>query len=320
MWIRKKEDEARSLHEEALARLDAGELDAAESLGRRLEAMGWTGAYEVLALARRRRGDLAGAIAALDEGTAVAPEAWLLHQLRGNLLDEAGRSEDALEAFETALACPDAWVSSVRFNRAVARLRAGDPGGALADAEHVLTEGSSPPFAGEALEIAVDALVALNRSDDAVAIVDHVLSAAEPAGPEVVGALHGTRARALLAAGRDEREVRDACTRAIEGGSGSARVAQVLRGLLEDDGAPRRRHRVVLEVPTGEQAGGGEAAGYLRVLSVVAADEGEARSLAASLEPVALRARSSIHEISDEGPAVGPAHVMPLSGRIHFGG
>ena len=108
MWVRRKEEEAQSLHSEALARLAEGDLEGAEALGRRLEAMGWAGAFEVLALVRRKRGDLSGAIAALDEGTALAPETWSLHVLRGNLLDEAGRRDDALEAFEVALRCPGA--------------------------------------------------------------------------------------------------------------------------------------------------------------------------------------------------------------------
>jgi hypothetical protein len=73
MWIRKKEDEARAMHDEALARIEEGDLAGAEALAARLEAIGWSGCFEIQALARRKAGDRAGALAALDRGLEVAP-------------------------------------------------------------------------------------------------------------------------------------------------------------------------------------------------------------------------------------------------------
>lgn len=324
MWFRSKEDEVRALSAEGFEKLGAGDLDGAEEIARRLEAMRWSGGFELLALVRRERKDLEGAVAACDAGIAVAPGVWLFHQLRGNVLDDLGRFEEALAAYDAALACEDVSVSSVRYNRAVTRVRSGDPGGALADAEHVISEAPDAPFAGHAVHLAVDALLALGRAEDAIALVDHVIAAAgADASAPAVASLQAPRARAMLGAGRPRDEVRAACSVAIEAGVAGREVAELLRALIGEDGAPRRAFRVVLEVDLHDPQLRGDAppetAGYYRVLRVIADDEASARAIAVTLEPSALRAHARVHEIQDEGPAEGPPHVMPASGRIHFG-
>lgn len=319
MWIRKKEEEVAALHQEALALLEQGELDRAEAHGRTLETLGWTGAYEVLALVARERGDLAGAIAVLTRGTTLAPDAWQLHQLHGNLLDLAGRTNDALTSYDTALGCPSPWHASVRFNRAITRLRAGDAGGALADAEFVLTEGGNAPFVGESVRVAVDALFALGRTEDAVALVDHMIGLAKASseGSETSSAapLYATKARALMARGADEAEVRAALEAAIEGGAGNVEAAALLGALEATHWAPEplRRFRLVLEV----EERTADATGYLRIYSVVAANADAARVLALRLEPSRVREAATVNDLVDEGPAEGPPSIRP-SGRIHF--
>src|SRR5262245_60503673 len=113
MWFAAKEDEAKRLHDEGLACLDDGDLDGAIARGEKLVSVGWSGGYELLALGRRKKGDTRGALAALEEAKANAPTVWALSQLRGNVLDELGRSEEAVAAYDDALAAPGAWRGSV---------------------------------------------------------------------------------------------------------------------------------------------------------------------------------------------------------------
>lgn len=324
MWIRKKEDEARAMHDEALARIDEGDLAGAEALAARLEALGWSGCFEIQALARRKAGDRGGALAALDRGVEVAPELWLLHQLRGNVLDELGRFDDALASYDAALRCEGVTVSSVRYNRAVTRLRAGDPGGALADAEHVITEAPEAPFAGAALGVAVDALLALSRHDDAVSIVEHAIASVVGSGAaSAIAVLEGTRAKAMLAAGRAREEIEAALGRAIEGGGASKDVADVLAALAPEDTLSRTRFHAVIEVtvPQAERTALPEGAtGYFRTMRVVATSEDEAKTLATSLEPRTLLAGTRVHTLSAEGAdASTRSRVASPSGRLYFG-
>lgn len=315
MWIRSKqeEDEVRALHEEALARIEGRDLEGARALAEQLKALRWSGAFEVLALAARAEGDLEGAVRVLDEGTAVAPQVWTLHQLRGNLLDALGRHGEAIEALDRALACPEPWVSSVRFNRAVARLRGGDAGGALADAEAVLTEGGAPPFALDAVRVAIDALAKLARTADAVALVETALAQAGDAEP-AASALAGLYAVALA---RDERSadaVARAAGRAIEGGKGTAELAMLLDPLPRDDRAARKL-RLVVE---GRIREGGKRYGFLRVLSLVAIDPEDGLAIARRIEPTTIRAELAVHESTDEGPSEAPRGILHASGRILF--
>jgi len=324
MWIRKKEDEARAMHDEALARIGEGDLAGAEALAARLEAIGWSGCFEIQALARRKAGDRAGALEALDRGLEVAPELWLLHQLRGSVLDELGRSGEALAAFDAALACEGVSAGAVRYNRAVTRLRAGDPGGALADAEHVITETPEAPFAGAALGVAVDALLALRRHDDAIALVEHAISSVAGAGGEVATAtLEGTRAKALLAAGRSRVDIEAACSRAIEGGGAGQEVADVLGALAPDDDLARTRFHVVIEVSLvgADRASLPEGVtGYFRTMRVAAASEEEAKRLATLLEPRSLLPRARVHTLAPEGDdAARRPRIVSSSGRLYFG-
>jgi hypothetical protein len=71
---------------------------------------------------QRERGEPEAAVRTLEEAAKVAPQ-WTLAQLRGNVLDELGRKDDAVTAYDEALALPGVWAGSVRYNRAVASRR-----------------------------------------------------------------------------------------------------------------------------------------------------------------------------------------------------
>ncbi len=316
MWLRSKEEEVRAKHDEALDRLRAGDLAGATALAEELETLRWSGAFEVLALIARARNDLPEAVRVLERGCAAAPEAWSLHELRGNLLDATGEHARALEAYERALRCEGVWAASVLYNRAVARLRAGDAGGALADAENVLAGASAPPFALDAVRVAIDALDRLGRREDAASLVRTALSEA-PEGSPVAARLHGLAAIAATRLGDTARAAAEAAI-AIEAGHGTAELARMMPK-VRDDGRPARALRLVVQ---GRSRVNGERAGFLRVVSVLAADAAEALAWAALLEPEAERDELAVDSCSDEPgpppPDDAPRGILGASGRIHF--
>ncbi|UJR78210.1 tetratricopeptide repeat protein [Sandaracinus amylolyticus] len=316
MFFGTSEDEARRLHEEALARIDARDLSGAREIARQLRAMRWSGAFEIEALAARAEGDPEGAVRVLEEGVRLAPGAWSLQLLLGTMCSESGRSDEALAALDAALRCEGVWVSSVRYNRAVARLRAGDVGGALADAESVLEDPSTPPFTLDALRVAIDALERLGRVDDAVSLVRAMgssLAKDDRAGHAELAAFD---ALARARAGRGEDEVRSAIERAVEGWAMRGEVIDALALLPGEDGTAR--YRLTLSAPRPDDAAV-EVEGYLRVVEVRARDEAHALALARALEPASVRGAIAIEDLRVVGEDPGPARVLFASGRVLFG-
>lgn len=319
MWIQTKESEVQALHARALESLGEGDLASAEKAGEMLRMLGWSGAFEVLALVARERGELDRAVAWLEEGVALAPAAWGLHQLRGNLLDQLKRHDEALEAFDTALRCEGAWLSSIRYNRAVARLADGDVGGALEDAEFVITDSSTPPFYLNAMRIALEALSRLGRTGDGVTLVRHVMTRADG---EAEGPLAGLLALALA---RDSQrgegsrsDIEQACQRAIEQDAMGEDVLQALR-ILRAQEAPSelQRFSVLVEISVRGLVEG--ATGYYRKSGVDAQDREEAIRLALALEPSTRREHAHVERVEALGPVRGVRGVVEASGRLFFG-
>lgn len=314
MWIRSKEEEVRERHDEALARLENGDVDGARRIALELRALGWSGAFEVLALVARAENDLEGAVRVLDEGCALAPGAWSLHELHGTLLDAVGRHAGAIEAYDRALKCEGVWTASVRYNRAIALWHLGDAGGALADAEDALSGTTPPPFAIHAIRIAIDALDRLGRQADAVSLVRTVLGEADDA---VAPRLRELLAIALARNGEKAAAETEARA-AIEAGHGSAPLARLIPPIRHDD-RPARWLRVVVQGRTKIDE---RDHGFLRVLAVLAADANEALLWASELEPTSGREQLCIDECKDSDaplpPEGTPRGVVGASGRILF--
>jgi tetratricopeptide (TPR) repeat protein len=314
MWLRSKEDSVHAMHDEALSLLDAGDLAGAKRVASELRAMGWSGAFEVLALALRAEKDLAGAVRALEEGCVLAPEAWALHELRGSMLDALGETARALAAYDGALSCEGAWTASVHYNRAITRLKAGDAGGALADAEAALGGASPPPFAIDAIGVAIDALDRLRRNDDAVSLVRTALSEAD-------GGVVAPRLTALLAVALDRSgkraEARDAAVAAIEAGHGSAALARLVDPPTLGAGAAAYRFHLLV---AGAWPSEPRASGFYRSVWARAADTHEALAWARLLEPAAIGATLCIEEVlaTDDAHADDIRGVLSASGRVLF--
>lgn len=108
--------EAERLMDLAYDYLDAENPEEALRVADMLEELGYSGAFEIRALALMDLDRLDDAIAALERGVEIAP-AWMLFQLLGSYYSEAERYDDALKAYDQAAAIEHDPVS-VAYNRA----------------------------------------------------------------------------------------------------------------------------------------------------------------------------------------------------------
>jgi tetratricopeptide (TPR) repeat protein len=168
------QSEAEALMDRGWELLRRNKPREALKVGRRLQAMRYSGGFEMQALAlsdlRRQR----EAIAVLEEGVETVPDIWLLWQLLGNFRSDEGDYEGAFAAYDKALAC-DCDPTEVQYNYANALIRAGRWTEALERLESLSDadlEEADPPLAGYIVDRHEDALRALGREEEADALVE----------------------------------------------------------------------------------------------------------------------------------------------------
>lgn len=311
MWIASKEERARKLEQEAHQALEDGALDEAERAAQALLDLGWSGGFELKALVARARGDDEGAIRILEEGVSQAPQVWILWQLLGIVRSDQGQYESAMAAFGRALACDPCDAVSVRFNRAIAQHRAGNPGAAWDDLEPILALSKPPPFAEDALSLAAECLADLGRPEDGLALVRAAHNACDPSDPRR-GRLDAELAIALDRAGEDPRE---AFERAADAGIATPAFLALGRRLRPTPSSAPRLHRILVNAPAPE---GTDAHGMMRVFEVVADDATRALEAARVYLPLASRDAAQMEHHEELGEATGEAGVLSASGFIYY--
>lgn len=141
-------------------------------VGKRLEAMRYSGGFEMQALALWALHRRSEALAVLERGVETVPGNWLLWQLLGNYRSDEGDYEVAFDAYEKALGCGGDPVH-VQYNYANALARAGRWGEALGRLESLsAAEETDPELAGYIVDLHEEALRENGRGDDADALVE----------------------------------------------------------------------------------------------------------------------------------------------------
>ncbi len=288
-----------TLYEEALDLLGDGEHDAALERGKALADAGDVRGYEIQAMALAELERPAEATKLLERGTAAHPDRWLLWQLLGNALSDEERHDDALLAYDRALALPGVDRDSVEYNRALSRARAGDPERALAG----LTRLAAGPFALRAGALRVAVLRDQHRIDEALAVAEearkHVGPETEEIGGE--GELLAELAETLFH-GKGDRAGAERAAKESLADEAHPLAFEVLRELRGRTSPGARWFRLTIEgrLPQGPS----EPVGFYRVYEVVADDVDAALALAAELEPAECRAslRLEDHEAGDAAP------------------
>jgi tetratricopeptide (TPR) repeat protein len=234
-----------------------------------------------------------------------------------NLRSDVGRFADAIAALDRAGGFEDASQTTVRFNRAIARHRMGEPGLALADLDPILALPKPPAVAEDALALAAECLAEIGRAHDGLEMVRAALRACSPEDLRH-GRLEAELALALDRADAPVHEVREALERAAETELTSPALLALARRLDPVAGFEGRRYRLVVEGAIVDMPG---VSGYLRVFEVVAADESAALDLAKrfvrSDARDALRVESC--EVLEPNTEAEPG-VWAASGRVFYEG
>lgn len=151
------------LLKEAYAALDDSDLDRAIELGEALLARRHVRGFEIVALALDRQGDLDEAMEVLREGIDAVPDAFPLWEMLGNILSKKGYFEEAQQAYQRAIECPNADVESVKYNFAVMWRNAGHLDRAIAIAAQI----SSPELSVRAKALRTTLLNSMGQYEEA---------------------------------------------------------------------------------------------------------------------------------------------------------
>jgi tetratricopeptide (TPR) repeat protein len=169
-YLRSKSD-IQKMIDEGFELLNQYNYDEAIKLGKKLQRLRHSSSFEILALAYRGKGKLKKAIKILQEGVLKAPSVWRLWQLLGNYRSDEGLLPEAHHAYQKALKCPEADLSSIHLNRAIVFARQAKHSNALGCLNRV----TDPMVASHAQILKIDILTSLGKYKEVVKLGKNLL-------------------------------------------------------------------------------------------------------------------------------------------------
>ncbi|MBI3267476.1 MAG: hypothetical protein HYZ53_00525 [Planctomycetes bacterium] len=292
-------ERSKQLLGEGYALVEAGDFEGALRIAEQLEAVRFTGAFELAASARAGSGHLADAITVLERGVAAAPGAWLNWQLLGNYRSDLEKYGEAAAAYEQALACDGCWVASVRLNQAILLSRQGEDEVAI----RILDGVGDEALRTQVSAVRSGALLRLRRFAEALAVAVPALDdAAEDANVDDLDRLIANVGWARLGMGESSGDVRRHTMAWLSQRDAGREVFSLIREL---DGRYSESARYLRLLVHGtletESARAYEAVGFYVTVDVVADDVEEALKYVRAIETVAVESLL-VEEVEDLEP------------------
>ena len=297
------------LYTQAKELLEHGDFRQARDLGHQLLKARFSGAFEILAASFRGEGALDVAITVLENGTKEAPGVWPLWMQLGNYLSEAGKLNEAVQAYQKARACPGSDQDQIDFNEAYMRMCYGNKERCLELFARVIKETEDRRLRLVALKHRLCTLIDLDQVTGALMeLGDARLHDADNAE------LLTTLSLKLLDTG-DKANALNLARQAL-GLKRAGKAARVLRKL---EGEPCERCDVFRVIMRGHIDDDDKRHSFLKTSEVYAESEEEAGKLAVDFEPPDVRPDLSIEEVTKQGQAIGePKGVDWSSGLMLF--
>lgn len=104
------------LYDEGWDLLEEENFEQAMEVGKRLERLRWSGAFELQAAVYEAEGDLEGAVSVLRKGVDKTGGNYSLSSRLGNTLSDLGHYEEAIEAYEVGMALETTDITLFRMN------------------------------------------------------------------------------------------------------------------------------------------------------------------------------------------------------------
>lgn len=314
---------------EAFAHLEAGDPESALEIGKQLETMQYSGAYEVQAMAYADMDELEQAVGVLEAGVAHAPGVWLLWQLLGNYRSDLERFDAAVEAYEAAGNCaPDDERLVVDFNYANAIARHGD----FATAQTRLDRVFESPHLAATGRAFIENAIALrmhlfNAQGDAKAAITTYESLHKVEGDDEGSNVSMSDVLAELALAHkhlgEQPQAESAALEAVQQYKWSDAALWALRAVRNATSETAHGMHLIVEgqwyEPLEDEDPEGPAPAFVTTFDVVADDEDEALRLIAECEPPQVRESLRIvetHPLDHESPT--PTKGVYATGEYHM--
>jgi tetratricopeptide (TPR) repeat protein len=167
------------LLEQAYNLIQQGDAESAIAVGNQLLEHKHARGFEIIALAYEQLGRSQEAIAVLKEGVSKVPGAWPLWELLGNLYSDADDYQEASQAYNRAIQCPNVDRDSVCYNNAILLKRMGR----LDEAAGLCDQVRGGDLRNKVRVLKLSVLNAQKRFDDVIhlgqSFVDELLSVPE---------------------------------------------------------------------------------------------------------------------------------------------
>ncbi|VVE50515.1 hypothetical protein PMO31116_04625 [Pandoraea morbifera] len=316
---------------EAFAHLEAGDPESALEIGKKLESMRYSGAYEVQAMAYADMDEMEQAVAVLEAGVAHAPGVWLLWQLLGNYRSDLGRFPEAIEAYEAAANCaPDEDLVIVDFNHANALARHGDLPAAqkrldrVLESPHLAQAGRA--FIENAMTLRMHLFNAQGEPKAAIATYEalHKQEHDEEGSNVSMADVLAELSLAYKQSGDNAKALAHALE-AVQLYKWSETALWALRAAREAQSDTAHMMHLIVEgewfEPLEDEDPDGPPPSFVTTYDVVADDEAEARRLIAECEPPQVRASLRVvetHPIEHDPEAPTPYKGVYATGDYHM--
>jgi tetratricopeptide (TPR) repeat protein len=273
------------------------EYEQAIQIGLQLQERRHSSAFEILALAYAGLDDIPKAVVVLEEGIAKAPGVWRLWQLLGNYRSDLGHYTEAEEAYERAIQCPAADLSSIHLNKGICSSRQDRFEEAMAELDRVTDPDLRFRVESQRLEI----LRGLARYDEAISQGEAILkdAAAVEVEPQVLSAIMIELGDAYWLGRKDAEHAIALAMQALRQSPSSSGALWLIRE-AEGKVSPRAKYyRMIIEGSWLERDEADKEMGFFVTFDIVADSPGEALEYARRFEKGDVGASMRIEEFEE---------------------
>ncbi|MBL4770384.1 MAG: tetratricopeptide repeat protein [Planctomycetes bacterium] len=257
-----------------------GDFEDALKTAQKVEELRASAAFEIAAQAHANLGDPEAALQVLERGVREAPNAWPNWQLLGNLYADAGRFDDAENAYRDALQCAHVWPESVHLNQAILLGQQGNHDRALVALDAIKDD----DLLFELASARMNALYCVEKTEEALALAETIL-VKEPQSASDEDAWYFISVidmRIRMAQGLSAQEVRDRALALLVEYPENDHVLALIRDTRDERSRDCKYYRLVIQGNTLDAPASVE--GFYIPYDVVAESEEEAMTYIEEVE------------------------------------